>query len=378
MLFGFSLVSQELSEVSPAANQLTDYLHLLQNKKIAIVGNHNSLVKSGQRHVHLVDTLHQRGIVIKKVFGPEHGFRGKAPDGEKIQHQIDSITGIPIVSLYGSSRKPTAEQLADIDLLLFDLQSVGVRFYTYLSTLHLVLEACGENQIPVIILDRPNPNGYYVDGPVLDLAYRSFVGMHPIPIVYGMTLGEMAQMILGEGWLDTTTPPPLQIIPVKNYRHQRNLTIPLPPSPNLPNAQAIALYPSLCLLEPTVVSVGRGTNLQFQIYGHPDFQSDFSFVPQPNSASKYPKLAGKKCFGINLKNESPPEQIRLRYLLDAYEKVIQKDLFFLKTFERIVGNAQLREQIKAGLSEREIRASWEPQLSAFKKKRQKYLRYPDE
>ena len=336
------------------------------------------MVKSLSGYTHLVDTLHQSGVQIEKVFGPEHGFRGKVPDGEKINNDIDLKTGIPIVSLYGQSRKPSAKQLQGIDLLLFDLQSVGVRFYTYLSTLHLVLEACAENQIPIVLLDRPNPNGYYIDGPVLDSKFKSFVGMHPIPIVYGMTLGEMAQMIIGEGWLDTPTSPKLKVLPVENYRRQRNITIPFPPSPNLPNAHAIALYPSLCLLEPTVVSVGRGTNQQFQIYGHPDFQSDFSFVPRPNSASKYPKLVQKECFGVDLQNESKPEQIRLNYLLDAYTRIKDKSEFFLSTFERIAGNDVLRKQVIAGLSETEIRASWEPQLSHFKKKRKKYLLYPNE
>lgn len=372
------MTSQNPNKISAGANQINAYLPLLKNKKIGIVGNHNSLVETASGYVHLVDTLYRSGLNIKKVFGPEHGFRGKAPDGEKIQNTIDPKTGIPIVSLYGKTRKPTPEQLEDIEILVFDMQSVGVRFYTYLSTLHLTLEAAAEQQIPVLLLDRPNPNGYYVDGPVLDPAYQSFVGMHPIPIVYGMTLGEMARMIIGEKWLEIKKPLDLQIVPVKNYRRQKNIKIPLPPSPNLPNEQAIALYPSLCLLEPTVVSVGRGTNKQFQIYGHPDFKSDFSFVPQPNTASKYPKLEGQTCYGFDLEKIPKPNRIRLDFLQNAYALISNKEAFFLKTFDRIAGTDQLRKQLEIGMTENAIRASWEPQLAQFKMKRQRYLLYPDE
>ena len=371
-------MTAQTSKVLAGANQMDAYLPIIKNKTIGIVGNHNSLLDTDHGFVHVVDTLHQMGITIAKVFGPEHGFRGKAPDGEKINDDKDAKTKIPIVSLYGKHRKPTPEMLSGIELMVFDMQSVGVRFYTYLSTLHYILEACAENDIPLLLLDRPNPNGYYIDGPVLEPAHQSFVGMHPIPIVYGMTLGEMAKMIIGEQWLETEKKPELTIIPIKNYHRQRNIDLPLPPSPNLPNAQAIALYPSLCLLEPTVVSVGRGTQKQFQIYGHPDFTTDFRFTPQPNDGSKYPKLEGVLCYGFTLENEPKPSRIRLDFLMQAYAAMPNKEGFFLKTFERIVGNDQLRKQLQQGVSEAEIRASWEPQLSEFKTKRQRYLIYPDE
>ena len=325
--------SQSPKELLTAAQQTDLYLPFLKGKKVGFVGNHNSVIKSPKGYRHMVDSLVKLGINIVKVFGPEHGFRGNAPDGEIIKDGKDLKTGIPIVSLYWKNKKPSTEQLSNIDLMLFDMQSVGARFYTYLSTLHFVMEACAENNIPLIILDRPNPNGHYIDGPVLDLNHSTFVGMHPIPIVYGMTLGEMAQMIIGEEWLDTITPLNLKVIPLANYSRQKGIELPFPPSPNLPNAQAVALYPSLCLLEPTKISIGRGTNKQFQIYGHPDFQSDYQFTPQPNEGSKHPKLEGKLCKGKNLQTESKPQKIRLKYLLKAYFDSPIKDDFFLDSFE---------------------------------------------
>ncbi|MDG1272594.1 MAG: DUF1343 domain-containing protein [Flavobacteriaceae bacterium] len=370
--------SQTPKELLTAAQQTEQYLSFLKGKKVGFVGNHNSIIESPVGYRHMVDSLVQLGINITKVFGPEHGFRGNAPDGEIIQDGKDLKTGIPIVSLYWKNKKPSVDQLSDIDLMLFDMQSVGVRFYTYLSTLHLVMEACAENNIPLIILDRPNPNGHYIDGPVLDLNHSTFVGMHPIPIVYGMTLGEMAQMIVGEKWLDTAIALDLKVIPLANYHRQEGIELPFPPSPNLPNAQAVALYPSLCLLEPTKISIGRGTDKQFQIYGHPDFQSDFQFTPQPNEGSKYPKLEGKLCKGVNLQSESKPQKIRLEYLLQAYADSQNKEDFFLDSFERIAGNAELRKQIQQGTNAIQIRASWEPKLSQFKRKRKQYLIYPDE
>ena len=370
--------SQSPKELLTAAQQTDLYLPFLIGKKVGFVGNHNSVIKSPKGYSHMVDSLVQLGINIVKVFGPEHGFRGNAPDGEIIKDGKDLKTGIPIVSLYWKNKKPSTEQLSNIDLMLFDIQSVGARFYTYLSTLHFVMEACAENNIPLIILDRPNPNGHYVDGPVLDLNHSTFVGMHPIPIVYGMTLGEMAQMIIGEEWLYTVTPLNLKVIPLANYSRQEGIELPFPPSPNLPNAQAVALYPSLCLLEPTKISIGRGTNKQFQIYGHPDFQSDYQFTPQSNEGSKHPKLEGKLCKGKNLQTESKPQKIRLKYLLKAYLDSPIKDDFFLDSFERIAGNAILRKQIQQGMNASQIRASWEPKLSHFKQKRKKYLIYPDE
>ena len=370
--------SQTSNSIRTGAEQVEKYIPLLKGKSIGLVVNHNSVIMSKKGYVHLVDSLLNWGISIKKVFGPEHGFRGNTPDGELVEDEKDRKTGIPIVSLYGKNKKPSPEQLAGLDLLVFDMQSVGVRFYTYLSTLHLILEACAEAAIPLLLLDRPNPNAYYVDGPVLEMEHSSFVGKHPIPIVYGLTLGEMAHMIIGEEWLDIENEVDLTVIPLQNYSRQKGIELPYAPSPNLPNSQAVALYPSLCLLEPTAVSVGRGTNMQFQVYGHPDFKLDFSFTPQSNLGSKHPKLEGKRCLGVDLRTASHPHKIRLQYLLEAYEASPDKEHFFLKTFERIVGNSQMRTQIESGLNEDQIRASWEPKLSQFKKLRKKYLRYPNE
>ena len=378
LAYPFVCSPQSTSKIVTGAQQIELYLPLLQNKNIGLVGNHNSLIWNDNNPIHLVDHLINLGVRLKKVYGPEHGFRGEAPDGEIISDTKDLKTGIPIVSLYGKNKKPSPQQLKDIDIVLFDMQSVGVRFYTYLSTLQLVMEACAENNIALIILDRPNPNGHYVDGPVLDLKYKTFVGMHPIPIVYGMTLGEMAQMIRGEGWIKAPESLSIKIIPLQNYRHQKGIELPFPPSPNLPNAQSIALYPSLCLLEPTTVSIGRGTDMQFQLYGHPEFDSNFQFTPKPNPGSKYPKWNGKVCKGVDLRQETKPQQIRLKYLLEAYASSKDKDGFFLDSFERIAGNGLLRKQIKQGWNSNQIRASWEPKLSQFKKKRKQYLLYPDE
>ena len=378
LAYPFVCSPQSTSKVVTGAQQIELYLPLLHNKNIGLVGNHNSIIWNDNNPIHLVDHLINQGVWLKKVYGPEHGFRGEAPDGEIISDAKDPKTGIPIVSLYGKNKKPSPQQLKGIDIVLFDMQSVGVRFYTYLSTLQLVMEACAENNIALIILDRPNPNGHYVDGPVLDLKYKTFVGMHPIPIVYGMTLGEMAQMIRGEGWIKAPESLDIKIIPLQNYRHQKGIELPFPPSPNLPNAQSIALYPSLCLLEPTTVSIGRGTDIQFQLYGHPEFDSNFEFTPKPNPGSKYPKWNGKVCKGVDLRREAKPQQIRLKYLLEAYASSKDKDGFFLDSFERIAGNGLLRKQIQQGWNSDQIRSSWEPKLSQFKKKRKQYLLYPDE
>ena len=378
LAYPFVCSPQSTSKVVTGAQQIELYLPLLHNKNIGLVGNHNSIIWNDNNPIHLVDHLINQGVWLKKVYGPEHGFRGEAPDGEIISDAKDPKTGIPIVSLYGKNKKPSPKQLKGIDIVLFDMQSVGVRFYTYLSTLQLVMEACAENNIALIILDRPNPNGHYVDGPVLDLKYKTFVGMHPIPIVYGMTLGEMAQMIRGEGWIKAPESLDIKIIPLQNYKHQKGIELPFPPSPNLPNAQSIALYPSLCLLEPTTVSIGRGTDIQFQLYGHPEFDSNFEFTPKPNQGSKYPKWNGKVCKGVDLRRETKPQQIRLKYLLEAYASSKDKDGFFLDSFERIAGNGLLRKQIQKGWNSDQIRASWEPKLSQFKKKRKQYLLYPDE
>ena len=295
---GFTCLGQQ--KIICAAEQIPKYIHLLKDQNIGIVANKASIVSG---NIHLIDTLLSLGINIKKVFVPEHGFRGDADAGEKILSQKDPKTGLPILSLYGSQRKPSNKSLEDISSMVFDLQDVGVRFYTYISTLHYVMEACAEKNIPLIILDRPNPNAHYIDGPVLEKDCESFVGMHPVPIVYGMTIGEYAQMINGEGWLANHIKCKLRVIKLKNYTHKTHYVLPLRPSPNLPNAQAIALYPSLCLLEPTAISVGRGTEMQFQIFGHPSLpKSKFSFKPKPNFGAKYPKLENQICNGVDLRS----------------------------------------------------------------------------
>ena len=364
-------------QVIPGAENTSKYLNLLNGKKVGVVAHQASLISKTEKKIHLIDALLNKNILVKKVFAPEHGFRGTADAGEKIKNKIDPQTQLPIISLYGKNRKPTYKQLLGIDIIVFDLQDVGVRFYTYLSTLHNVMEACAENNIPLLLLDRPNPNAHYIDGPVLELEHASFVGMHPVPIVYGMTIGEYAKMINGEGWLTNQMKCDLTIIPIQNYSHNTPYALPVRPSPNLPNAKSIALYPSLCLLEPSVISVGRGTSNQFQIYGHPDLpKTDFSFIPFSNFGSKNPKHKGQICYGENLTQVLSPKKIELKWLLNAYNHFPQKNSFFLKGFERIAGVSSLRKQIVAGENEKNIRASWSKKLEAFKKVRANYLIYP--
>ena len=364
-------------KITISAANIDAYIPLLKQKKVGIVAHQASVISSAKNTIHLVDLLRKKNISIQKVFAPEHGFRGTADAGEKIENQIDSKTQLPIISLYGKNRKPNKEQLKGIEVIVFDLQDVGVRFYTYLSTLHNVMEACAENNIPLIVLDRPNPNAHYIDGPVLNLEYKSFVGMHPVPIVYGMTIGEYAQMINGEKWLANSIKCDLTVIPLENYTHQTTYELTVRPSPNLPNKQSIALYPSLCLLEPTKVSIGRGTDLQFQVYGHPGFpKTDFSYVPKSNFGSKNPKHKGQICYGENLTTVNPPSKIELKWLLNAYSNFSEKDSFFLKGFERISGVSNLKKQLIEGASEKTIRDSWTDGLNEFKKIRTKYLLYP--
>ena len=365
------------AQVQPATANTAVYLPKLQGKKIGVVAHQASVFKESGKQKHLVDLLLENKINLVGVFAPEHGFRGTADAGEKVADGKDPKTQLPIFSLYGKNRKPAATQLKGIDLMLFDLQDVGVRFFTYLSTLHHVMEACAEQGIPLIVLDRPNPNTHYIDGPVLNLKHQSFVGMHPVPIVYGMTIGEYAKMINGEGWLKGGISCKLDVIPIQNYTHNTAYKLPIRPSPNLPNAQAVALYPSLCLLEPTVVSVGRGTNQQFQIYGHPSFTKyQFSFTPQPNFGSKNPKHKGEVCYGKDLTQIEKPKRIELQWLLDAYSNFPDKDTFFLKGFERISGVSNLKKQLIKGTPETEIRKSWSEELNKFKMLRNKYLIYP--
>ncbi|MCF6182467.1 DUF1343 domain-containing protein [Lutibacter sp.] len=367
------------------AQQTAIYFPLIQNKNIAIVANQTSVIFKGENsnkkdknnYTHLVDSLLSLKIAVKKVFSPEHGFRGSANAGEKVTNGIDEKTGLPIVSLYGKNKKPTKEQLKGINVVVFDIQDVGVRFYTYISTLHYVMEACAENNIPLIVLDRPNPNGYYIDGPTLDLKYKSFVGMHPVPLVYGMTIGEYAKMINGEHWLKNGVTCNLIIIPLKNYTHQSRYSLPIRPSPNLPNDKAINLYPSLGFFEGTTINAGRGTEYQFQQYGAPFFpKSNFSYTPKPNFGAKHPKFENKLCYGVNLKNVAKLKTVNIQYLIDAYQKTPKNMTFFGTTFTKHVGNLILEKQLKEGKTAEEIHNSWQPKIELFKKIRIKYLIYP--
>lgn len=373
-LTGFKL---SYGQVLPGAQNLPQYLPLLIDKSIGLVAHAASEVYNSKKASHLVDTLRAHNISIKSIFAPEHGFRSREDNGAVIKDEIDSLTRIPIISLHGKNRKPLPEQLIGIDLMVFDLQDVGVRFYTYLSTLHLVMEACAENNIPLLILDRPNPNGHYVDGPVMEDEYKSFLGMHSIPIVHGLTLGEFAQMINGEKWLSNELQCKLQVIKIQNYSHKTSYNLPVRPSPNLPNAQSINLYPSLCLFEQTPMSIGRGTEMQFQIIGHPSYPGEFSFTPFPNFGQKHPKLEGLECYGLDLRKHPKVNKIELKWLIDFYENYADKASFFSPYFVKLAGTKSLEEQIKKGWTETQIRKSWEPQLSNYKKLRKKYLLYKD-
>ena len=364
-------------EIKTGAENISEYLSLLKNKSIGVVANNSSIIKNGSKNIHLVDSLILLGINVKKIFSPEHGFKGDKDAGKKIENQVDKKTKIKIISLYGKNRKPKPEDLINIEILIFDLQDVGVRFYTYISTLHYIMEACAENNIQLIVLDRPNPNSHYIDGPVLKPINKSFVGMHEVPIVYGMTIGEYAKMINGEGWLKNSINCKLKVIPLKNYTHNSNYTIPLRPSPNLPNKKSIELYPSLCLLEPTVISVGRGTEMQFQIYGNPKFpKSEFKFTPKPNFGSKNPKHNGVLCYGEDLRNTKKGNKINIKWLIESYNKYPDKKNFFLNGFDRISGDSSLKQQIIAGWNQIKIRRTWDEKLEKFKIIRKKYLIYP--
>lgn len=365
-------------QILPGAQQTDLYLPFLKNKKVGVVAHAASQIYLQQgKSTHLIDTLLAHEVFVIRIFAPEHGFRSREDNGALIKDEIDSLTQLPIISLHGKNKKPQPEQLQDLDIIVFDLQDVGARFYTYLSTLHLVMEACAENNLPLLILDRPNPNGHFVDGPVLEDHYKSYLGMHPIPIVHGLTLGEFAQMINGEGWLEQGIQCDVRVVKTEGYTHKNSYNLPVRPSPNLPNAIAINLYPSLCLFERTVVSIGRGTELQFQIYGHPLFEGDFSFTPQPNFGAKYPKLEGEKCLGKNLQQHPYLERFEIKWLLETYAQFPEKESFFMSRFAYLAGTEQLEKQIKNGWTENAIRASWEPQLSHFKKLREKYLLYPN-
>ena len=434
-LLVWSLVSlMTYGQVLTGADRLNRYLPLLSGKRVGVFANQTSLVGK----THLVDTLIALGVEVKVIFGPEHGFRGKADAGEKVGNAIDEKTGIPVVSLYGAKRRPDQADLSEVDVMLFDIQDVGVRFYTFISSLEEYIQSAIEFQKPLILLDRPNPNGHYVDGPVLDTRYRSFVGRQPVPIVYGLTLGEYASMLLGEKWIKgadgkngsaekdqmpsmsllpdprESEPSPeenifitdrieklvlpenrfqLVVITCDNYDHQTKYVLPVKPSPNLPNIQSIYLYPSTCLFEGTVLSEGRGTDKPFQVFGHPDLPKTlYAFTPNPNEGAKNSKHYGKKCYGWNL--SGTPEQvhaqvnnrIQLKWIIQAYQQFPKKDSFFITPksakmeesfFTKLAGNNELWQQIKQGKSEAQIRASWKPKLDEFKAIRSRYLLYPD-
>jgi len=355
------------------------YFPLLRGKNVAVVVNHTALIGK----TNLVDSLVNAGITVKKIFCPEHGFRGTADAGESIKNTIDVKTGLPVISLYGKYYKPKASDLKGIDIVIYDIQDVGVRFYTYISTMTYVMEACAENNIEFLVLDRPNPNGYYVDGAVLEKENSSFVGLHPVPIVYGMTVAEYASMVNGEGWLKNGVKCKLKYIPVNNYNHTYYYVLPVPPSPNLPNMNSVYLYPSLGLFEGTVISVGRGTNFPFQVIGHPDLKNDnFSFTPESKPGSTNPLFLGVKCNGYNLNNFANfyiknLRQIYLFWLTTTYKDVPDKANFFNSYFDRLAGTGKLRQQIISGTSEDDIRKSWQNDIDKFKKIRKKYLLYPD-
>lgn len=396
MLMAYPAISQK--KIIPGAERMDAYVHLLKGKRVAVFANQTSMV----HHTHLVDTLMKSGVKVVRIFGPEHGFRGNVNDGQKVENSIDKETGIEVISLYGKHNKPTREDLEGVDIMLFDIQDVGTRFYTFISSLQYYMESACENSKPLLILDRPNPNGFYVDGPVLDLKYKSFVGMQPVPIVYGMTLGEYAFMIAGEKWLSeeankkysyyqhaensVDTPFHFLVIKCVNYDHNSKYILPVRPSPNLPSIQSIYWYPSTCFFEGTVLSEGRGTAKPFQLFGHPSLPKNLaSFTPSPREGATDPKHNGQVCYGWDISG-TPAQvvaqvdnKIQLKWIMQAYKLFPDKDNFFLKSshFNRLAGNDLLMQQIKDGVTESEIRKSWEPALSNFKKIRKKYLLYKD-
>ena len=358
------------------AEQTELYFKDIKNKRIAVVANQTSRIRSRKKYVHLIDTLISMNINVKKVFAPEHGFRGIADAGEKVSDGFDIKTGLPIVTLYGENRKPSSKHLENIDVVIFDIQDVGARFYTYISTMHMVMESVAENNKKIYILDRPNPNGHYVDGPILDMKFKSFVGMHPVPIVHGMTVGEFAMMINEEGWLKKGIKSDLKVIPLKNYDRRIIYDLPIKPSPNLPNKQSINLYPSLCFFEQTDISIGRGTNMQFQIFGNPYWDNKlFSFTPKSMSGAKFPKHQNTKCYGFDLSNQSILSRINLEWLIFAYNNSKDKLSFFKKGFVRLAGNNILQKQIENGKTAKQITDGWKKGIKKFKNLRKNYLLY---
>jgi uncharacterized protein YbbC (DUF1343 family) len=373
-------------DIRPGAANTSAYLNLLKGKRVGVFANQTSVV--GNQH--LIDVLTRNGVNLKKIFGPEHGFRGKADAGEHVDNNLDTKTGIPIISLYGDHKKPTAADVKDLDVMLFDIQDVGVRFYTFISSLQYFMETALEQHKQLIILDRPNPNGFYIDGPVLDTNFKSFVGMQPVPVVYGMTIGEYAKMIYGEKWISNESYKnktlPIIIIPCLNYTHLSKYELPVFPSPNLKEMQSIYIYPSTCFFEGTVISEGRGTEKPFQIFGHPLLPNNlYSFLPKPNEGAKSSKCFNQLCYGWNVSTSKENmlallnQKIQLKYVIEAYRLFPDKDSFFLKNnfFNKLAGNDLLMSQIKNGISEVDIRKSWEPGLIKFRSIRKKYLLYPD-
>lgn len=365
------------NQVITGAMQTELYTTALRGLRVALVANQTSI--AGDRH--LVDVLISEGIDIKVIFAPEHGFRNMADAGETISDGKDTQTGLPVISLYGNHRKPYANDLKEIDIVVFDIQDVGARFYTYISTMHYVMESCAENSVRFMVLDRPNPNGFYVDGNILDTAYSSFVGMHPVPVNHGMTVGEYAMMINGEGWLKGGVKCDLSVIKCKNYDHNSYYYLPVVPSPNLPNQTSVYLYPSLCFFEGTAVSCGRGTDFPFQAFGHPGLPDrGFSFTPESKPGATNPPLQGKLCYGTDLRNAIgegivPRPLLNLEWLTGAYRDFPDKDSFFNNYFDTLAGGPVLREQIQRGMTAEQIRASWREDLERFEKIRAKYLLY---
>lgn len=382
-IFFISSISQGMDsryrDVTTGAEKMDKYLSLLENKKVGVVANHTSLL----RDAHLVDTLLSHGINIKRIFTPEHGFRGTADAGEKISTTVDSKTGIPLISLYGNNLKPSPDDVGDLDIIIYDIQDVGARFYTYISTMHYVMESCAENEVSFLVLDRPNPNGFYVDGPVLDLKHRSFVGMHPVPVVHGMTVAEYARMINGEGWLEGELEVDLHYITCENYDHLTLYRLPVRPSPNLPTQLSIYLYPSLCFFEGTVMSVGRGTEFPFMCFGHPELRnSSFEFTPVSNEGSRNPPFMNEHVNGVDLREIEERmiierQELYLEWLLFAFNNMPDNTEFFNGYFNRLAGNEELQSMIEGGARVSAIINSWKKDVAEFKKIRKKYLLYKD-
>ena len=381
LLFGLLLASlgaPAQDRIETGAEQTGRYLPLLEGRRVGIMTNHTGTVG----RTHLVDTLRSLGVDIRVVFAPEHGFRGQADAGESVASYRDRKTGIDVVSVYGSTKRPPDSIMQRLDVLLFDIQDVGLRYYTYLSSMHYLMEACAANGKQLIVLDRPNPNGFYVDGPVLEAKHRSFVGMHPIPVVHGMTLGELARMIDGEGWLRDGLRCKLTVIPCRGYTHRSRSRLPTAPSPNLPNMRAVYLYPSLCFFEGTPISLGRGTDFPFQTYGHPKLQGDFSFTPRSNAGAKNPPLKDKLCHGVDLRISPSDERIwergvDLGYVIDCYRQLNLGEKFFTPMFDRLTGTDYVRQMILQGAGADRIKARWADDVERFKQTRKPYLLYEE-